>query len=66
MSCQKNAAQYAPKKIYSIIYRCIDYFECNSSGSILADQGNKENSFSYDEKYWRNEAVAAKERSFGS
>jgi hypothetical protein len=59
----------AEKKSTQLFYRCIDgidYFECSSCGSILADQGNKENSFSYDDEYWKNEAVAAKERSFGS
>ena len=51
------------------MYKCIDgtdYVECSGCGSILADQGNKENSFSYDDEYWKTEAVAAKERSFGS
>lgn len=56
-------------KLFKIVYN-IKYFECSHCNSIFADTNfvhklESQNSH-YDEEYWRNEAGAGRERSFGS
>lgn len=44
----------------------VDYFECTTCGSLLADLNCIKKQFEYKDDYWQMECISAKERSFGS
>jgi hypothetical protein len=55
------------------LFKCIDgvdYFECDSCGSIVAEarssSSTEADGFQYNKAYWENETSAARERSFGA